>query len=123
MVNIFESLANNISPVYIGTRCKCVNVEVGSYENQVELPAPQHIIEWAEKSDFSLGGDRKTVCIDRCLEKEIKALWGKGIITTGCCCGHGKVQPYIGVDDRSTGTMKALGYRQLNDFDFEPMTI
>jgi len=126
VLNIFETIANCTNPVFVGTRCKCNNVEVGSYDNQVELPAPQHIIEWAEKVNFSLGGDRKTVCVDRCLEKEIKALWEMGIVTTGCCCGHGKVPPYIGVTPEHVLKMKSLGYSlclELSGYDFAPMSI
>lgn len=128
MINVFESLANNINPVFIGTMCKCVNVEVGSYANQIELPAPKHLIEWAEKVNFSLGGSRKTVCVDRCLEREIKSLWAMGIITTGCCCGHGRVTPYIGVIEKDSKRMIALGYKSVKSaqypyITFTPMSV
>lgn len=103
--------------------CNCQNVELGSYDNQIELSAPIHLIEWAKKVNFSLGGERKTVCIDKCLEKEIKALWSEGVITTGCCCGHNKVQPYIGVEKSSVSWMKAMGYKEIKDEHFEPMTV
>lgn len=104
--------------------CKCINIEIGSYGNQVELPAPKHLIEWAEKVNFSLGGDRKTVCIDKCLEKEIKALWSEGITTTGCCCGHNKVGPYIGVIEKDVSWMKSRGYKvSHNENSFIPMTV
>lgn len=102
-------------------KCKCINVEVGSYSNQVELPAPGHLIEWADKVGFSLGGDKHTVCIDKCLEDEIKMLWNNGIITTGCCCGHNKNPPYIGVDPSSVKLMKAMGYKEISNGIFEPI--
>ncbi len=105
--------------------CRCVNVDVGSYDNQAELPAPAHIIKWAEKVDFSLGGERLTICVDRCLVGEITRLWEIGVITTGCCCGHGKVAPYIGVIPESVSLMKLLGYSQHEDNqeNFTPFSI
>lgn len=29
----------------------------------------------------------KTINFDVCLGSELKALWSRGVITTGCCCG------------------------------------
>jgi hypothetical protein len=49
-------------------------------------------------------------CLDRCIAEEVMALWTLGITTTGCCCGHGKVPPYIGVIDEDIGRMKGMGY-------------
>lgn len=111
--------------------CNCKNIEIGSYDNQVELPAPPHIIEWAKKTNFSLGGDRLTVCIDRCLEKEIKALWYEGITTTNSCCGHNMPGlAHIMVIPEDIAWMKAHGYkvrynncRPGDEDSFIPMTI
>lgn len=74
--------------------CQCGIVGIGEYTNQVELPTPEHMLR--------LGGNgwykyRPTTCIDRCLEPLIKELWAKGIVTTGCCCGHNLMDGYIGV--------------------------
>jgi hypothetical protein len=74
--------------------CQCVDVDIGEYTNQVVLPTPDHMLK--------LGGDgwyeyRPKTCVDRCLEPLIKELWAKGVITTGCCCGHNKVNGYIGI--------------------------
>ncbi|MFT7914870.1 hypothetical protein ACMYLJ_23320, partial [Salmonella enterica subsp. enterica serovar Enteritidis] len=55
---------------------------------------------------------RKTVCIDKCLEKEIIYLWSNGIRTTGCCCGHNNVLSYIGVVKEDVPLMKKLGYKK-----------
>lgn len=49
-------------------------------------------------------------CLDRCIAEEVMMLWILGITTTGCCCGHGKVPPYIGVIDSDIPRMKAYGY-------------
>ena len=33
--------------------------------------------------------------IDKCLAPIIKALNDGGVLTTGCCCGHGEIMGYI----------------------------
>lgn len=78
--------------------CDCIDVEIGSYDNQVHLPAPEHMPK------------ANGYCVDRCLEAEIKDLWSHGIVTTGCCCGHNKLPGYIGVREDFIGAMKDLGY-------------
>lgn len=87
--------------------CNCVNIEIGSYGNQVELSRPPHMP--------SIRGVN-TVCVDKCLRNEILYLWSLGIITTGCCCGHNKVASYIGVEEKDIDRMKKMGYTvQLNN--------
>lgn len=51
------------------------------------------------------------VSIDKCLLPEIISLWEMGIKTTGCCCGHGKQPPFIGVIEADIQKMKDLGYK------------
>lgn len=51
------------------------------------------------------------VSIDKCLLPEVLLLWEQGIRTTGCCCGHGRDAPYIGVLPEDIRKMKLLGYR------------
>ena len=58
---------------------------------------------------------REYVYIDKCLAEEIKRLWSLGIVTTGCCCGHGVRQGYIGVSDKDIPVMKRLGYKVLHN--------
>ena len=72
----------------------------------------------------------KMVSIDKCLLPEILELWEMGIKTTGCCCGHGKLEPFIGVDFDDIQKMKDLGYEvyynehRPNDEDsFIPKTV
>lgn len=79
--------------------CNCKDIEIGSYDNQVELNRPPHM------------GEGNTICVDKCLSEEIQHLWSVGIITTGCCCGHNKKEGYIGVIDEDIPTMKAMGYQ------------
>ena len=76
--------------------CGCVNVEMGSYDNQVTV-----IFPWS----------KELMGIDRCIVDEVFDLWCLGIKTTGCCCGHNKVEAHIGVTDEFIDKMKELGYK------------
>lgn len=78
--------------------CNCVGVEIGSYSAQVLMDAPPHMPK------------ANGYCIDMCLADEIKSLWGYGITTTGCCCGHNKRVGFIGVAFEDIQKMKNLGY-------------
>ncbi len=87
--------------------CQCHNVEIGTYNNQVILKAPDNIKIFANSPDR----ERKyTVGVDNCIAEEIKFLWDKGIRTTGCCCGHNKYLGYIGVVNKDIDKMLELGY-------------
>lgn len=89
--------------------CNCKpEVLPSNYKNQVTLNVPDTV---SLRRNTPEGEPRTIVCIDRCLEQEIKHLWSIGIATTGCCCGHNVCQSYIGVEDRFIQTMKDLGYR------------
>jgi hypothetical protein len=79
--------------------CSCVDIEIGSYQNQIVVHAPAHM----PKSNG--------YCLDRCIAEEIMELWIMGVTTTGCCCGHNKVEGYIGVIDEDIPKMKELGYK------------
>lgn len=51
----------------------------------------------------------RTVCIDECIIKQIKALWAAGYETLASCCGHGKLHPSVVVGDGySVGEVKAI---------------
>jgi GMP synthase-like glutamine amidotransferase len=87
--------------------CKCKNVKIGSYDNQFVISdLPDHMIKYKSLH----GGNINSICIDRCLEQEIRYLWSQGITTTGCCCGHNKLAGYIGVIFKDIPKMKELGY-------------
>lgn len=75
--------------------CDCINVKMGSYNNQVALIMP---------NGESMG-------IDKCIADEIQYLWSCGIRTTGCCCGHNIQEGYIGVIERDIEFMKKSGYK------------
>jgi len=53
---------------------------------------------------------KKLVAVDACIADEIKYLWSKGVITYGCCCGHGKEDPICLVNKECEGVLKKLGY-------------
>lgn len=85
-------------------KCTCNNIEVGTYDNQIFVHAPAHMPK------------NNGYCLDRCISEEVMILWQLGITTTGCCCGHGKVPPFIGVTDKDISIMKGWGYQvQKND--------
>lgn len=73
--------------------CKCVNIEMGSYDNQ---------------DPYWFKG--QLIGLDRCIADEVNSLWKNGIVTTGSCCGHNKVNPMINVNWKSEGKMNELGY-------------
>lgn len=85
--------------------CDCRNIDIGSYDNQVLLPRPQHMKGRKE------GSSADFISVDACLKEEILALWSLGIRTTGCCCGHNKVEGYIGVIPEDVPKMQAIGYQ------------
>lgn len=98
--------------------CNCVGIESGSresYQNQVVLEVPEGL----ELRYNAPGQELKTtVCVDPCLVQEIKWLWSLGIRTTGCCCGHNKLPPYIGVVHDDENRMLDLSYEvQPNEMD------
>jgi len=85
--------------------CDCINVKMGSYDNQTELSRPKCMVGRME------GTSSNTICIDKCIAEEIKYLWSLGIRTTGCCCGHNKQEGYIGVIDEDIEIMKKGSYK------------
>ena len=95
--------------------CNCVNVKIGSYDNQVELIRPLYMLGRTEGSSNPL-----TICIDKCIVDEIQYLWKMGIRTTGCCCGHNIQEGYIGVIKDDIKIMDGLGYYEISENNFIP---
>lgn len=56
-------------------------------------------------------GYKEEVCVDKCLEDEIKYLWSNYIVTLGCCCGHGRNLGFIQVADGYIDKMRSMGYQ------------
>lgn len=105
--------------------CFCKNVMIQEYQNQVAMKPPFEVRDClGEVKPVQL------VCVDACLASEIAWLWKHGIVTHGCCCGHGDPSmAYIGVYPEHIEKMKELGYK--NDEDkqavhpeqhFKPLT-
>lgn len=91
--------------------CKCVNIEIWSYWNQIYVPLnylPKHMKEYRLNRRWK--DHKKGICIDKCIYNEIDMLWKRWITTTGCCCGHNKLEWYIGVIDEDIEKMKEIWY-------------
>jgi hypothetical protein len=87
---------------------KCKDVGFGTNKCVYEIFLP-----W--KCKFSWESDdklvSKCVAIDKCILPEILKLWGDGIRTGGCCCGHGNQDmAFISVRDDYVGQMVERGY-------------
>ena len=87
---------------YIG--CQCERRDEYPHYDCVRLDAPDFV-----KRDF--------VVIDKCLEHEILHLWSLAIKTTGCCCGHKELLPWVGVRKEYVEKMLELGYIKRTTFD------
>ena len=105
----------------------CADIPFQTYECCYHITLP-----WKCKFPWEDDSEKEplTVSIDKCLLPEILKLWEMGIKTTGCCCGHGKDEPFIGVDFDDIQKMKDLGYKvyynkcRPNDEDsFIPKTV
>lgn len=77
----------------IKTELKCEDIVFGSYDCY---------------SPTQFGFDA-----DMCLVCEVNELNTDGITTIGCCCGHGKLEPYIQVEPKYIKKMEELGYEQI----------
>ena len=85
----------------------CKDVEFQTYKCAYQIYVPWLCkFTWEDDSKK----EEKLVNIDKCLLPEIISLWEMGIKTTGCCCGHGKLQPFISVNEEYISSMKDLGY-------------
>jgi hypothetical protein len=38
---------------------------------------------------------RPTIAIDACIVDALQALWDRGVVTLGSCCGHGRQRPNL----------------------------
>ena len=85
--------------------CNCVNVKIGSYDNQIMVDRPKCMMGRTE------GSSNDKICLDKCIAEEVQYLWSCGIRTTGCCCGHNIQEGYIGVIEKDIEFMKKSGYK------------
>lgn len=87
---------------------RCEDIGYGTYQCAYNVYVP-----WLCKLPYEDDAEKKPklVSIDKCLLTEVVCLWEMGIKTTGCCCGHGKSEPFISVDESNIQKMKDLGYQ------------
>ncbi len=90
-------------------QCQCDNVEMGSYGNQRTFPVPVHMTYYKRRRQAN--GLLPFLSVDKCCVPELVLLWKNGIETYGCCCGHGKVRPYINVPENQFRAALKLGFR------------
>ena len=89
--------------------CNCVNIEVGTYENQTLLGYYPIMREYRDnRVAAGLSGDG--IPVDTCLVEQVIELWKAGIRTYGCCCGHNKVDAFINVNADDYTRALALGF-------------
>lgn len=86
----------------------CEDIRFGTYDCAYNIMLPWLTVDPCNPNDPP---KPHTVAIDKCLLPEILKLWEMGIKTTGCCCGHGKEEAFIGVLPEYIPRMKELGYR------------
>lgn len=86
-------------------RCNEIGFGTGDCAYNIMLP-------WRCKFPWEPESERKPkyVSIDKCLLPELLSLWEQGIHTTGCCCGHAKLPPFISVRESDILRMESLGY-------------
>lgn len=53
---------------------------------------------------------RIKIPVDSCIAEEIQMLNDIGVITYGCCCGHGGFKPQCLVDITSKDLLESKGY-------------
>lgn len=85
----------------------CKDIKSGSYDCAYNIMLPYLVKDPTEPNKPQ---HTKWVSVDKCLLPEILQLWEKGIKTSGCCCGHGRLEPFIGVMPEYISQMKELGY-------------
>lgn len=96
-------------------KCICVDVEIGSYDNQITVEIPQHMHAYrVARNEAGLSG---LVSIDRCVFPIVEYVWSHGVKTDGSCCGHGEGpprNPFISVQSTADiQIMHTLGFREL----------
>ena len=91
---------------------RCNDVEYGESTTYVVLTIPNSVELRYNRPEHD---KRTVVSLDGCLTEEITDLWNRGIVTTGCCCGHNKRAGYIGVKDEHVNEMIELGYVPMTD--------
>lgn len=90
--------------------CKCVNVGMGTYDNQRTFPIPSNMKKYKESRVKA--GLSPFISVDKCCVPDLVELWHNGVITLGCCCGHKKSKGFINVDPDDFGLALSLGFEK-----------
>lgn len=106
-LNVLMTKSDSVVVEYFHRQPKCEEHLYIYNCKKVVLKTPQNFIPYNHSEGY-----KEDVCIDGCLEDEIKSLWDRGIVTTGCCCGHGMNLGFIQVRTQAdVDKMKSLGYQ------------
>lgn len=62
------------------------------------------------RANPSVSDGRHEISVDSCIADRVQGLNNKGIITVGCCCGHGKAKGNILFDSKFKEQMEKEGY-------------
>lgn len=65
--------------------CNCYGVAIGSHDVAVEVQTPPHMRALGRIGCYEF---RDTLSIDICVLDLLQALWDRGVVTLGSCCGH-----------------------------------
>jgi hypothetical protein len=93
--------------------CSCdptLYSDVYVHSRQVVINMP----DWFDDHEIRIKNKMPTtICIDQCIVEKVKGLWEKAIETTGCCCGHNVMRPWVSVTANNYISMLELGYEQM----------
>ena len=99
---------------------RCQDVKFDSYGCAYSIYLPYKV------EGYKVEGQKegaKLVAVDKCLLPEILQLWEMDIKTTGCCCGHDKLKPFISVKKEFVKQMEEMGYKhQKNKYSLKDNT-
>lgn len=76
----------------------------------------QHGTERNVKLNHPRESGRRIVPVDACIADEVQMLNDMGVITVGSCCGHGKGQPHVLINEYSATLVQKLGYMSIPYF-------
>lgn len=73
--------------------CHSYNWAIGE-KPEIILEIPDFVQDEALRINPTAG-----VCVDACIAATVKALWDRGVVTLGSCCGHGRMAPSLVLGD------------------------
>lgn len=67
--------------------------------------------------------EKESICIDACIADTIQHLWNHGIVTLGCCCGHGRMTPDIVLDQNCSKATADIVRKRITEVDDRDFTL